>query len=99
MKQSDYILVKFTISNNVFYIAQIEEVRDQAVDVRYLRSKGNKFLKPMIAKQYYVLKTNMECQLAALAVQGETKCSAKQLLLLLPEGQAKALHCMQRRGA
>lgn len=84
MKQGDYILVRFaTKRKNVFYVAQIDKVGEEDVDVRYLRRKGNKFMEPENAETYYVLKTDIECQLPAPTVQGGTLRTAKQFLFTI----------------
>lgn len=84
MKQGDYILVRFaTKCKNVFYVAQIEEVGEEDVDVKYLRRNGNKFLEPVIAEKYSVPKTDIECQLPAPTVQGGTERTAKQFLFTI----------------
>lgn len=84
MKQGDYILVRFaTKCNIVFYVAHIEKVGEEDVDVRYLRRNGNTFVEPVIVEKYSVPKTDIECQLPTPTVQGETQRTAKQFLFTI----------------
>lgn len=79
LKEGDYVLMRFaTKCKNVFYVAQIDELGDEDVDVIYPRR--NMFLEPVIAEKYSVLKTDIECQLPAPTVQGVTKRTAKQFI-------------------
>lgn len=81
LRKDDYILVKIASKTNVVYfVAQIDEVKEDEVDVRYLKRQGNKFVFPESVEKCAVLKSDVQEKLPAPNLQGGTSRTANQFI-------------------
>lgn len=79
LSNGDYILVRFASKTKVVYfVAQIDNVKEDEVDVTYLKRQGNVFIYPKTVEKCVVLKTDIQEKLAPPKLQGGTSRTANQ---------------------